>query len=168
MRGNNLDQNTILTLNKNPGSIDLHNMALAKMKNAKVDPSAKHDFISDRAREKKIKDIDSLYEKLNELERNGVLDIWIKKFGKKKYLKEDSSFLEESDKIIAVLSRKFIEEIAAGIGGAPAAAGFTSVGQGPAATMGAEPSKNKKILQKNKYPKPALGGDADIKLSKKR
>jgi len=177
-RGNNLDRNTILTLNKDPNSIDLHNMALARMKNVKVDPTARQDFIEDRARGKNIKNIDELYEKLNELERNGVLDIWIKKFGKKKYLKEnldflnsieiDANILEESNKMIIEFSRKFIEEIAGGISGGISGGAIASSVGSPIATMGAQPQKNKKIMQKNKYPKPTLGGDTDIKLSKRQ
>jgi hypothetical protein len=170
-RGNRLDQNTLLTLNKDPGSIDLHNLALAKMKNAKVDPTAKHNFIDDRARKKNIKNIDELYEKLNELERNGVLDIWIKKFGKKKYLKESieiiDTILEENNTLKIILDKKaIVEEMAGAAVAAPTAGGVagavstgtgsggtpatntTAGGSGPFNYFGSKPGPN----IENKYP----------------
>jgi len=169
-RGNNLDQNTLLTLNQKPGSIDLHNMALAKMKNTKIDPAAKHEFISDRARKKDIKNIDELYEKLNSLERNGVLDIWIRKFGKKKYLKEhiesidiSAKITEETDRLILTFSQKFIEEIAGAIGGATGMSGSTAQ-----ATMGGNPLDNKKLHQKQVTPTEYYKTHRDTKLSKKQ
>jgi len=150
-------------------------MALVKA-GINVDPSAKHDFINDRARSKKVKNIDELYEKLNDLEKNGVLELWAKKFGKKKYLKESIEIIEdiliEDNKIIFFLDKKsIIEEMAAaaGVGGGIAstpATGYTaSSGNSPMATYGAEPSKNKKLLQKNRYAKPTL---QDTNLSKVR
>jgi hypothetical protein len=175
-RGNNLDKNTILTLNKDPGSIDLHKLALAKMKNVKIDSTASHDFITDRARTKNIKNIDDLYKKLNELERNGVLDIWIKKFGKTKYLRESieiiDNILEESSTLKVFLNKKAIVEEMAAAAAAPVSGGIsggasgpstpatntTASGSGPFSTYGGEPKKNKKITQVNKYPKPTLQG----------
>jgi len=91
-----LDRNTLITLNKDPKSIDLHNLALAKMNNVKVSPESKHDFIEDRVRTKKIKNMDELFKKINEMKKNGVLDLWAKKYGHKMSLKE-STLLENSN-----------------------------------------------------------------------
>ena len=148
-----LDKNTILTLNKDPKSIDLHNLALAGMKNVKIDSSIKHDFIADRARDKKIENSDEMYEKLNELERNGILDIWIKKFGKDKYRQKIQESIEISSDILlenGVLKlildpTKIVEEM--GIG----TAGFMSAGSGPAITMNSSPSKKTQIIKPNPY-----------------
>jgi hypothetical protein len=52
------------------------------MKNVMVDPSAKHDFIKDRARKKDLKNIDDLFQHLNKLKENGVLDLWMDRYGK--------------------------------------------------------------------------------------
>jgi len=104
-----LDRNTLLSLNKDPKSIDLHNLALAKMKNVRVDNTARHSFIKDRQRSKNIKNIDELYEKLNEMERNGVMDIWINKFGKKKYQGGQVGGVESTAKNIKQSLRESIE-----------------------------------------------------------
>jgi hypothetical protein len=130
-----LDQNTLLTLNRDPKSIDLHKLALARMKNTKVNPEARHYFITDRARKKNIKDIDQLFQHLNELKKNGVLDLWMEKYGdmygysssKRKQLKENIEYKIES----------LIEN-------------YVASGVGPIATYGGEPSKNKQII--NIYP----------------
>ncbi len=71
-----LDKNTIQTLNKDPGSIDLHELALAKMKNAKVAVGARHDMIADRMRDKTVGTYDEAYKKYNELRKNGFLDLF--------------------------------------------------------------------------------------------
>lgn len=127
-----LDQNTLLTLNKDPKSIDVHQLALARMKNVKVNPEAKHYFITDRARKKNIKDIDQLFQHLNELKKNGVLDLWMEKYGstygyvsphKRKQLKEAVEYKIET----------LIEN-------------YIASGMGPIATYGGEPSKNKQII----------------------
>ncbi len=76
-----LDMNTILSLNKDPGSMDLHNMALARSKSAKVSPSSAHDFISDRLRTKNVKGMDEAFKTINTLAKNGTLDLWRNKFG---------------------------------------------------------------------------------------
>lgn len=154
----NLDKNTLLSLNKDNKSIDLHKMALAKMNNARVDPSAKHDFIEDRIRVKNLDNMDDLYSKLNELEKNGALDIWIKKFGKHQYMgQQEPKTLKESGKLFGeIVEGKLtlnVDAILQEMDGA-AAAGFTSVGSGPAATMGGMPAKNRVIT--DKYPDPML------------
>jgi hypothetical protein len=137
------------------------------MKNTKIDPTVKHNFIGDRARKKNINNVDGLYEKLNELERNGVLDIWIKKFGKKKYLRESieiiNNILEENGILKVIIDKKSIlEEFAATATGggvaasAPAtpATGITaSSSNTPSIPYGGEPSKNKLNI-KDKYPEP--------------
>ena len=156
---NSLDKNTLLSLNMDPKSIDLHKLALTRMKNAKVDPSAKHDFIKDRIRTKNINNIDELYNKLNELEKNGVLDIWINKFGKDRY---KGTTLKEStldiplDRKIQTLIENTLESIAEAEGVATASGTVaTSIGA-PIAYMNG-PSKNHKRNTKgpiliNKYP----------------
>ena len=68
-------------------------------------------------------------------------------------------FLEEGKIIIEIDKEAILEEFA----GTPAT-GVTASGTGPIATYGAQPSKNKKIMQKNKYAEPTLQGD--VKLSK--
>ncbi len=144
--GNVLDKNTILSLNQDPKSIDMHKMALSKMRNAKVDPSAKHDFIFDRMRQKSINNIDDLYSKLNDLEKNGVLDIWINKFGKQKYMQGKQPLKESVELKVQELIETALEEIGAPLGGS------TLGGSGPIATM-AGPGKNKTypggIINKN-------------------
>ena len=169
-----LDRNTILSLNKDPKSIDLHKLALARMKNTHVDPSAKHEFIADRARTKGLGNMDDLYGKLNELEKNGVMDIWIKKFGKAKYgpgapsegkkLNESTtldSFVFNKQEIVEAfheLEDSALEEMdggAVGVGSAAGAgvpAGMTSGSSGPIATYGGTPGKN----QINKNPETTL------------
>ncbi len=79
--GKLLDRNTLLSLNKDPGSMDLHNMALAKMKGAKVAPGSVHDFIADRNRTKNVKGMDEAFKTINDLAKNGTLNLWRKKFG---------------------------------------------------------------------------------------
>ncbi len=79
--GKLLDRNTILSLNKDPKSMDLHNMALARMKGAKVSPGSAHDFIEDRNRHKDVKGMDEAFKSLNTLAKNGTLNLWQKKFG---------------------------------------------------------------------------------------
>jgi len=164
------DMNTILSLNKDPKSIDVYKVGLSEMKKGPLAPDAKHDFIEDRARVKNIKNIRALYDKLNDLEKNGVLDIWIKKFGKDKYrntlLKEGTAFdcIEITSDILYEDGKLFFELDTAAIveemDGA-AAAGFTSAGSGPAATMAGMPSKNKAnpggII--DKYAKPTITSD---------
>lgn len=160
-----LDHNTIMSLNKDPKSIDLHNLALSKLKNVRVSPTAKHDFIGDRARTKNIDNMDELYGKLNELEKNGVLDIWIKKFGKTKYgpgadvksLKESTLIelaeaiefvesIEGPDNNVLILNKaniiKALEED--GVGGVSVAPGMSTGGSGPYSTFNGTPAKNSK------------------------
>lgn len=153
-----LDMNTILSLNKDNKSVDTHNVQLAKMKNVNIAPEAKHDFIADRARKKDIKNIDSLYDKLNDLEKNGVLDIWMKKFGKDQYMRKP---INENFEISSGSIEK-VQKILTEMDGA-AAAGMTSVGAGPAATMGGMPGKNKAnpghII--NKHPETSLMHTSD-------
>jgi hypothetical protein len=150
------DMNTLLSLNKDPKSIDIYNNKIAGMKKGPLDPLAKHSFIEDRARTKNIKNIKDLYSKLNELEKNGVLDIWIDKFGKDKYrgqaLKESTieiaeDILYENGKLYVKLDKASIVEEMDGA----AAAGFTSSGSGPAAYM---VGKTKHVV--NKYPESKL------------
>lgn len=74
-----LDSNTIQTINKDPKSIDLHELALSKIKNAKVDLEAKHDMIRDRMRTKAVNTYDEAYSKYQELKANGFLDLFNKK-----------------------------------------------------------------------------------------
>lgn len=74
-----LDQNTIQTINQDPKSIDLHELALSKIKNAKVNLEAKHDMIKDRMRTKAVRNYDEAYAKYQELKANGFLDLFNKK-----------------------------------------------------------------------------------------
>ncbi len=76
-----LDRNTLLSLNKDPGSLDLHDMALARMKGAKVSPGSVHDFIADRNRTKDVKGMDEAFKTINTLAKNGTLELWRGKFG---------------------------------------------------------------------------------------
>jgi hypothetical protein len=75
-------------------------------------------------------------------------------------------FLEENKIILKLDKKAIIEEFA----GTPATGGSVATSTGaPIATYGAKPAKNKKIMQKNKYPSPTLQGDvSDVKLSKAR
>jgi hypothetical protein len=132
---NFLDKNTLLTLNKNPKSIDLHNLALSRMKNVRVDPSAKHDFIADRARNKKLKNIDQVFQHLNELEKNGIIEMWMKKYGKKKYL-------HENQEIHIKFTPKFKKELVESIMSSAAPIAYMA---GP-----------QYFEIRNKYPKPTL------------
>ena len=150
-----LDRNTILSLLKDPKSIDLHNLALSKMKKIRVDSTVQHDLLADRARQKNIKNSDELFQKLNEFEKNGVMDLWIKKFNKNKYQQKLQESIEISQDILLENGRlklvldkeKIVEEM--GMGAATSAAGMTSVGMGPAATMAGSPSKNSHITTKS-------------------
>ena len=83
-----LDMNTIQSLNKDPKSLDLHSMSLANLKNAKVNVGAMHDMIADRARTKRVGNFDEAFRKLNALKKNGVLDMYNKRFGPNKELRE--------------------------------------------------------------------------------
>ncbi len=122
-----LDRNTILSLNKDPGSMDLHDMALARSKNAKVAPGSVHDFIADRNRNKDVKGMDEAFKKINTLAKNGTLDLWRNKFGHAygmgpKAIKESS---EVNTKIDSLL-----ENVVASGAGAPVATfggGATSI-----------------------------------------
>jgi len=153
-----LDRNTILSLNMDPKSLNLHDMAIARMKKVKLNPTARHDFIEDRARTKEITNSDELFRKLNTMEKNGTLDIWIKKFGKKKYMKESieifDDILEENGHLVFTINTKEIvrsmQSMVEEMDGA-SAAGFMGAGAGPAATMAGTPSRNRII--ENKYPK---------------
>lgn len=91
-----LDRNTVQSLNKDPKSLDLHSMALANMKQAKVSVGAMHDMISDRMRTKKVGNYDEAFKKLNELRKNGVLDIYNKRMN----IKESTKLIKESTKLI--------------------------------------------------------------------
>ncbi len=107
--GKMLDMNTILSLNKDPKSMDLHQMAIARSKGAKVAPGSEHDFIADRIRGKSVKGMDEAFKRINDLAKNGTLEIWNKKFGHmygmgpggpgKQNLKE-STILDKIDKLI--------------------------------------------------------------------
>lgn len=88
-----LDKNTILSLTKDPKSIDVHNMTVANMKRPKINPNSKHDFIEDRARTKGVKNMDELFSKINKLRKNGTLDMWMKKYGQQHY---GPNFFKES------------------------------------------------------------------------
>ena len=118
--------------------------------------------------------MDELYGKLNELEKNGVMDIWIKKFGKAKYgpgapsegkkLNESTtldSFVFNKQEIVeafhaledSALEDSALEEMdggAVGVGSAAGAgvpAGMTSGGSEAQITYGGTPGKN--IINKN-------------------
>lgn len=99
-----LDRNTIQSLNKDPKSLDLHSMALANMKSAKVNVGAMHDMIGDRMRTKKVGNFDEAFKKLNELRKNGVLDIYNKRMDimNPKAIKENTSL--DEDGAVAVSS----------------------------------------------------------------
>lgn len=157
--GNSLDKNTILSLNMDPKSIDLHKMALSKMKNIRVDPTAKHDFVKDRIRAKNISNIDDLYSKLNDLEKNGALDIWINKFGKKKYMIGGNTSIKESDVLsasskIESLIETTLQEMegmeagVTGTGHAAASGTVASSTNAPIAYMNG-PGKNKHLVNRN-------------------
>lgn len=87
-----LDMNTIQTLNKDPKSLDLHNVALANLKQAKVKVGAIHDMIGDRFRTKSVGNFDDAFKKLNELRKSGVLDIYNKKMN----IKENTEIVNEN------------------------------------------------------------------------
>jgi len=108
-----LDRNTILTLNKDPKSIDLHNLALAKSKAAKLNAGSSHQFIQDRDRSKGFKNYDEAYQKYIKLKNSGFLDLFNKKHGigtntnptinpTKKIIKEvsESSLIHKIDSLI--------------------------------------------------------------------
>jgi len=76
-----LDKNTILTLNKDPKSVDLHSLALAKAKNVQLNASANHQLVKDRMRTKKFKNYDEAYQKYIDLKKSGFLDLFNKKHG---------------------------------------------------------------------------------------
>ncbi len=140
--GKLLDKNTLLTLMKDPKSIDLHELALAKAKNVKVSPNSVHDFIADRARSKNVKNMDEAFQKLNNLAKNGTLGLWHKKYGHKygMALKENTVINNKLDSLL--------EDV-----GAPVAAGTVASGAGPIASFGGPPSKNiinKSPLKKQK------------------
>ncbi len=108
-RNNLLDRNTLLSLNKDPKSMDLHQMAVARSTNAKVAPGSEHDFIADRNREKDVSGMDEAFKKLNTLAKNGTLGLWKEKFGHvygmgpgqgQKSLKESTSINEKIDRIL--------------------------------------------------------------------
>jgi len=147
------DTNTLLTLLKDPKSIDLHKMAESRA-GVDIDPSMKQEFIKDRARHKKVRNMDELYKNLNDMEKSGALDMWIQKFNKRQYLKEDiiqsieifQNILLENNNLTFMLNKERIVSLMQEMDGA-AAAGMTSVGMGPAATMGGQPSKNRSNQQ---------------------
>ncbi len=106
-RNNLLDRNTLLSLNKDPKSMDLHQMAVARSTNAKVAPGSEHDFIADRNREKDVSGMDEAFKKLNTLAKNGTLGLWNEKFGHvygmgpgQKSLKESTGVNEKIDHLI--------------------------------------------------------------------
>ncbi len=126
-----LDRNTILSLNKDPGSMDLHAMALARSKNAKVAPGSAHDFIADRNRTKDVGGMDEAFKKINTLAKNGTLGLLRDKFGHaygmgpQKSLKESSIISGVNDKIDSLLENV----VASGVGApiAPFGGGATSI-----------------------------------------
>jgi len=147
-----LDKNTLLTLNKNPGSVDLHKLALARMKNTKVSPESKHEYIADRMRNKSVEDMDEAFKKFWEAHKNGTLKFFLAKHGaslgyvpvsslNNKQLKEStmlqySNLLENSsleNKIDSLIENAMMS------------------GAGPFATMGGSPLK-----VKTKYAKSTL------------
>ena len=136
-----LDKNTLLTLNKNPGSINLHDLALAKNKSVRVNPKSKHDFIADRARTKNLKNMDDVFKKINELKRNGTLDLWAKKYGHTLGLKE-STMLQYSNLLENSSLRNKIDSLIENA---------MMSGVGPFATMVSSPLK-----VKTKYAKSTL------------
>ncbi len=107
--GSLLDRNTLLSLNKDPKSLDLHNMAVARSGIAKVSPGSVHDFIADRDRDKEVGGMDEAFKKLNALAKSGTLGLWNKKFGhlygmgKQKSLKESSISYGANAKIDHIL-----------------------------------------------------------------
>ncbi len=113
--GKLLDRNTILSLNKDPGSMDLHDMALARMKGVKVSPGSVHDFIKDRNRTKDVKGMDEAFQNLNTLAKNGTLDLWRKKFGHQygMSIKENTNVSNKIDQLL--------ENVVASSVGAPVA-----------------------------------------------
>lgn len=128
-----LDMNTILSLNKDPKSMDLHNMALARSKNAKVAPGSAHDFIADRMRTKDVKGMDEAFRTINTLAKNGTLDLWRKKFGNQYNMGVQGTKGFKESSFIDSKIQGLIEEFAAAIAsstGAPIATfggGATSI-----------------------------------------
>ncbi len=122
--GKLLDRNTLLSLNKDPGSMDLHNMALARSKSAKVAPGSIHDFISDRNRQKSVKGMDEAFQKINTLAKNGTLGLWQKKFGK-----QYNMGLKESTEVNQRIDSLLENVVASGVGApiAPFGGGATSI-----------------------------------------
>jgi hypothetical protein len=152
-----LDKNTLLTLNKNPGSVDLHKLALAKMKNAKVSPESKHEYIADRMRNKSVGDMDEAFKKFWEAHKNGTLRFFLEKHGaslgyvpvSSKSLKEsntllNSNLLENSN--VGYKIDQLLETVAPAFGG-----GAVASGVGPIASLGGG-EKN----VRSSYAKPTL------------
>ncbi len=148
--GKLLDRNTILSLNKDPKSMDLHQMAVARATNAKVAPGSEHDFIKDRNRHKNVKGMDEAFQRLNTLAKNGTLGLWQDKFGHmygmgpKKNLKESTDF-----SVVGGVSNK-IDTLLEDFGGAAVA---SSVGA-PIAPFGGGA-----LSIKSSYAKPQLVKD---------
>ncbi len=117
--GKLLDMNTLLSLNKDPKSMDLHNMALARSKSAKVAPGSAHDFIADRLRTKDVKGMDEAFKKINTLAKNGTLDLWRNKFGKAYGMGMNKSLKENTE--VSYKLGLLIENIVASSVGAPVA-----------------------------------------------
>ncbi len=123
-----LDRNVILSLNKDPKSMDLHSMALARSRSAKVAPGSVHDFIEDRNREKEVGGMDEAFKTINTLAKNGTLDLWRKKFGHS-YGMGHQKPIKESSQISAKIDNLLENVVASGVGApiAPFGGGATSI-----------------------------------------
>ncbi len=118
--GKLLDRNTLLSLNKDPKSLDLHNMALARSNSAKVSPGSVHDFIADRNREKDVEGMDEAFKTINNLAKNGTLELWRKKFGHQYGMHPQGKNIRESTSIQNKIN-DLLEEFVASSVGAPIA-----------------------------------------------
>lgn len=127
---------------------DIINKKLACNKSVHINATAQQDFIKDRMRTKEVKNLDEVFQKLNKLRANGVLDIYVKKFGpighSKGPLKESYIPAGAINKIETLLENM----------GAPVVVGTVASSTGaPIASYGGTPDTNQ---VRDKYAKPVL------------
>jgi len=147
-----LNQNTIMNMNLDPGSIDMHQEALANNPSIRADGGkAQHDIIKQQVRNsrkvtsdsgiKEIQNSDDMYSKIMNMKKSGLLPEMLQRAGiNKTYLREDSM----------------------GAGGGMAVGGGSPMGGAPVTVSGSEPQASfgggamKKI--KNCYNQVCKGG----------
>jgi len=118
---------------------ELSKKLMACNRSVHLNSSARIDFTKDRNRTKEVKNLDQLFKKINDLKANGVMDMYVKKFGPighQKKLNESALFKIE----------KLLEN-------APVAAGTVVSGSAVAvAPYSGTPGKDKPTPIINTYP----------------